>query len=112
MRRAVAPDYPDKLLHRAARSGSSGCRRASATCPSTGCLALGVTGPMLRFAGLPWDMRKVEPYLGYETYDFEVPAPRPKADCYAQVPVWAGRRDARVAGRSSSRPWTGWSPAR
>jgi NADH-quinone oxidoreductase subunit D len=38
-----------------------------------GCLALGVTGPILRSAGLPWDMRKTEPYCGYENYDFEVP---------------------------------------
>ena len=37
-----------------------------------GCLALGLTGPPLRAAGYPWDLRKTEPYSGYETYDFEV----------------------------------------
>jgi NADH-quinone oxidoreductase subunit D len=38
----------------------------------TGCMALGVTGPVLRSTGLPHDLRKSEPYCGYETYDFEV----------------------------------------
>ncbi|GGC09374.1 NADH-quinone oxidoreductase subunit D [Cellulomonas carbonis] len=38
-----------------------------------GCMALGITGPVLRSAGLPYDLRKADPYCGYETYDFDVP---------------------------------------
>ena len=38
-----------------------------------GCMALGMTGPILRSAGLPYDVRKANPYSGYETYDFDVP---------------------------------------
>ncbi|KNE80708.1 MULTISPECIES: NADH-quinone oxidoreductase subunit D [Streptomyces] len=38
----------------------------------TGCMSLGVTGPVLRSTGLPHDLRKADPYCGYETYDFEV----------------------------------------
>jgi NADH-quinone oxidoreductase subunit D len=51
--------------------------------PLDGCLALGATGPILRSAGLPWDLRKIEPYCGYENYDFEVPTAT-EADCYAR----------------------------
>jgi len=39
----------------------------------TGCMALGATGPILRAAGLPYDLRKADPYCGYENYDFEIP---------------------------------------
>jgi NADH-quinone oxidoreductase subunit D len=38
-----------------------------------GCMALGITGPILRSTGLPHDLRKSQPYCGYETYEFNVP---------------------------------------
>jgi NADH-quinone oxidoreductase subunit D len=47
------------------------------------CLELGVTGPVLRSAGVAADIRKDEPYCGYETYDFEVPV-RTEGDAYAR----------------------------
>ena len=51
-----------------------------------GCLALGITGPILRAAGLPWDLRKTEPYLGYETFDFDVPTDD-RGDCWSRFVV-------------------------
>jgi NADH-quinone oxidoreductase subunit D len=49
-------------------------------------IAYSVTGPMLRAAGVQWDLRKASPYCGYEQYDFDVPvSTRAKADvleCY------------------------------
>ncbi len=49
-------------------------------------VALGVTGPMLRAAGVAVDLRKDEPYSGYDTYDFDVPV-RTEADAYARYRV-------------------------
>ncbi|HEX5144633.1 MAG TPA: NADH-quinone oxidoreductase subunit D, partial [Mycobacterium sp.] len=47
----------------------------------TGCMALGITGPILRATGLPHDLRKSQPYCGYETYDFDVITGK-NSDCY------------------------------
>ncbi|OBF21505.1 NADH dehydrogenase (quinone) subunit D [Mycobacterium sp. ACS4331] len=47
----------------------------------TGCMALGITGPVLRSTGLPHDLRKSQPYCGYETYDFDVITGE-NCDCY------------------------------
>jgi NADH-quinone oxidoreductase subunit D len=51
-----------------------------------GCLALGVTGPVLRSAGLAWDLRKTDPYCGYENYEFDV-ATDTDADCWGRFLV-------------------------
>jgi NADH-quinone oxidoreductase subunit D len=52
----------------------------------TGCMALGITGPVLRSTGLPHDLRKLDPYCGYESYDFEV-VTRDSCDAYGRLRV-------------------------
>jgi len=52
----------------------------------TGCMALGITGPMLRSTGLPHDLRKSNPYCGYESYEFDVPV-RDTCDAYGRLRV-------------------------
>lgn len=37
------------------------------------CIQYALTGPVLRAAGVKWDLRRAQPYCGYETYDFEIP---------------------------------------
>ena len=41
--------------------------------PASELIAYGVTGPLLRAAGVPLDLRRVEPYLVYDRLDFDVP---------------------------------------
>ena len=47
---------------------------------------LGITGPMLRGAGIKWDVRKSEPYSSYEKFDFDIPT-RTENDVYSRYRV-------------------------
>src|SRR5436190_2923671 len=46
----------------------------------------GLTGPCLRGSGVNIDLRKVNPYTGYETYDFEIPT-EPDGDVWSRFKV-------------------------
>jgi NADH-quinone oxidoreductase subunit D len=77
---------------------------------------LGVTGPMLRAAGLKWDLRKSQPYSSYEKFDFDVPT-RTEGDVFAryQVRLDEMRQSERIArqaleGMPSGR-WVADAPA-
>jgi NADH-quinone oxidoreductase subunit D len=67
-------------------------------------IAWGVTGPLLRAAGLPWDLRKTQPYSGYETYDFNVPVGK-NGDAYDrfQVRVAEMRESTKIAKQAIQR---------
>jgi len=60
-------------------------------------LDLGVTGPMIRAAGVKWDVRKDEPYSSYDQFDFEIPT-RTENDVYARYRVRLSemRQSARI----------------
>ena len=47
--------------------------RNTAIVPKERLLELGVTGPLLRAAGNPWDLRKAAPYCSYDHFEFKIP---------------------------------------
>ena len=49
-------------------------------------MAWSLTGPILRASGVEWDLRKSDPYSGYETYDFDIPVGT-VGDCYDRYMV-------------------------
>ena len=54
--------------------------------PAQQCRSFGVTGPALRAAGVAYDLRRAEPYTGYEHFEFDIPT-RPEGDSYARYLV-------------------------
>jgi NADH-quinone oxidoreductase subunit D len=67
---SAADQYGDMLA-----SNEIVLQRLRGTCPLDvqTLLSLGVTGPLLRAAGNPWDLRKAAPYCSYEDFDFKIP---------------------------------------
>ncbi len=78
-------------------------------------LDLGVTGPLIRAIGVPWDIRKAQPYSSYEKFDFDVPT-RTEGDVYAryQVRMEEMRQSARIARQAlegmPAGPWVADAP--
>jgi NADH-quinone oxidoreductase subunit D len=85
------------------------------TVPLEELIDLGVTGPMLRAAGLKWDIRKSEPYSSYDKFDFEVPT-RTEGDVFARYEVRLDemRQSARIARQAlegmPAGPWVADAP--
>ncbi|HYM81637.1 MAG TPA: NADH dehydrogenase (quinone) subunit D [Candidatus Limnocylindria bacterium] len=67
-------------------------------------LALGATGPTLRGSGVQWDLRKTQPYSGYDRYDFDVPVGA-TGDAYDRylVRVQEMRQSTRIAHQAIQR---------
>ena len=99
------PEYADALQREPDLQGPARATSATSTWPAA--WRSGITGPLLRSTGYAWDLRKTQPYCGYE--DLRLRGPdlghlrrlRPVPD--------PARRDVGVAARSSSSASTGWS---
>ena len=60
-------------------------------------IAWGFSGPMIRAAGIPWDIRRSQPYEVYDRMDFDIPVGT-SGDCYDRfmVRVEEVRQSARI----------------
>ncbi len=67
-------------------------------------IAFGLVGPIARASGVDYDVRKYFPYLGYETFEFDVPV-RTEGDVYARylVRVAEMRESAKICRQALAR---------
>ncbi len=67
-------------------------------------VSYGLVGPIARAAGVAYDVRKAFPYLGYETFDFDVPT-RTEGDVYARylVRIAEMRESVKICGQALER---------
>ena len=90
------------------RTRSSRCaRRAWACCRGTWRSATGIAGPVLRASGVPYDLRRADPYSIYDRFDFKV-ITRPEGDTYARYLVRLGeiRQSLRILEQALKQIWT------
>jgi len=68
------------------------------------CQRWGINGPVIRAAGLPFDMRKAQPYSGYEQYDFDIPT-QTGGDIYSRylVRIEEMRQSVRIVQQALNR---------
>jgi len=67
-------------------------------------IAMGLVGPIARAVGVPYDVRKMFPYLKYETFDFTVPTAT-EGDVFARytVKIEEMRQSVKIAQQALSR---------
>ena len=105
-------EYEDLLTHNRIWIGRT---KDVGRIPLEDMLALGITGPMLRAAGVDWDIRRSEPYSSYEKFDFVAPT-RTENDVYARylVRIEEMRQSTRIVRQALEGmppgPWTADAP--
>src|SRR6266849_6031735 len=68
------------------------------------CIALGVTGPVLRASGVKWDLRKAQPYAAYADFDFDIPVGE-NGDIYHSIEAPKGELGYFIVSDGSTQPY-------
>ena len=102
-RRDAGPHSPNTTSCSWTTRSSCRARATSASLTPEVAINASLSGPMLRGAGIAWDIRKADPYCVYDRYDFDIPVGY-NGDCYDRFMVSASKRCGRACA-SSGRRW-------